>query len=349
MTSFSQTASSNFPSQSAIGERLHIEHLLNPNLSTSADGGTTVIRGLTQTQKFLPPRYFYDDKGSQLFEQICALPEYYPTRTEAAILEQYAGEVARMTGTCELVELGSGSSTKTRLLLDAYQGLGYPLRYLPIDVSASILEEGARRLLKDYPSLQVRGLVSTYEQALKKLKPAPLPARMIFFLGGTLGNFSQQECDRFFSQITAALEAGDYFLLGIDLQKPTDILEAAYNDSQGVTAAFNLNVLQHLNRRFRGNFDLSLFEHWAFYNQSELQIEMHLVSRRSHSVCLEALDLTVDFAEEETILTEISRKFNLQQMQQYLEAQGLPPIQVWTDSKQWFGLLLCQRIADCRL
>lgn len=334
MSTFSQAASGN--------TAMHIEHLLNPNLSTNTDEGSDVIKGFTQTPKSLPPRYFYDDKGSQLFEQICELPEYYPTRTEAAILQQYASEVARMTGACELVELGSGSSTKTRILLDAYQELGYPLRYLPIDVSAGILEASARQLLADYPTLQVRGLVGTYEQALKQLTPVSLPGRMIFFLGSTLGNFSQDKCDHFFWQVTAALEVGEYFLLGIDLQKPQDILEAAYNDSQGVTEAFNLNVLHHLNWRFRGNFDPDLFEHWAFYNQFQSQIEMHLKCKRSHEVRLDALDLTVSFESGETILTEISRKFDLQQMQPYLQARGLKPLQVWTDSQQWFGLLLCQ-------
>ncbi len=193
-----------------------------------------------------------------------------------------------------------------------------PLVYLPIDVSAGILKESARDLLTDYPQLQVRGLVST------------------------LGNFTPQECHRFFAQVLAALETGEYFLLGIDLQKPKDILEAAYNDSQGVTAAFNLNMLTHLNWRFGGNFDLNLFQHHAFYNESSSQIEMHLISEVSHSVRLNALELTVEFAAGETIPTEISRKFNLQQIQQYLQEVGLKPLQVWADPQQWFGLLLAQ-------
>ena len=227
-------------------------------------------------------------------------------------------------------------------MLDAYQSLGYPLRYVPIDVSGSILAESAHQLLQEYPTLQVHGLVSTYELALQNLHPTPLPGRMVCFLGSSLGNFSPAECDRFFFQVAAALEEKDYFLLGIDLQKPPAILEAAYNDSQGVTAAFNLNLLGHLNRRFQGNFDPNLFQHWAFYNQSAAQIEMHLISRRSHTVSLQALDLTVELREGETILTEISRKFNLQEMQQYLQQQGLTPLQVWNDPQQWFGLLLCQ-------
>jgi dimethylhistidine N-methyltransferase len=325
-------------------KRLQIERLVNLSAPSDAEtiAGTDVIQGLTQTPKTLPPKYFYNDRGSQLFEQICELPEYYPTRTEAVILRQYAGEIAQLTGSCELVELGSGSSTKTRLLLDAYEALGYPLRYLPIDVSAGILESSAQQLLADYPSLKVHGLISTYESALQQLKPSQLPSRMIFFLGSTLGNLNPQECDIFFSQIKAALNIGEYFLLGIDLQKSKQLLEAAYNDSQGVTAEFNINVLEHLNQRFEGNFDTQSFEHWAFYNDQLHQIEMHLRSLKAQTVRLEALDLTVKFDTDETIMTEISRKFDLGVMQQELQAKGLKPLQVWTDPKQWFGLILCQ-------
>lgn len=337
-------AASGTSAQSTIEKRLQIERLLSsaalsPN---QLSDGSDVVKGLTQTPKFLSPRYFYDDRGSELFEQICELPEYYVTRTETAILQGCAREIARMTGACELVELGSGSSTKTRILLDAYNQLEYPLRYLPIDVSAGILESSARQLLADYSSLQVHALVSTYELALKQLFATQLPSRMICFIGSTLGNLTPQECDEFLSQITAALHLGEYFLLGVDLQKPKQLLEAAYNDSQGVTAAFNLNMLQHLNRRFEGNFDTTQFEHWAFYNESQHQIEMHLRSLRSQTVQLRALNLTIEFETGETILTEISRKFDLNTMQQQLQERGLVPLQVWTDPKQWFGLLLCQ-------
>ena len=341
--SISKIATGKAVSQQTTEKRLQIEHLLTPGkLPTELTAGSDVVEGLTQTRKSLPPRYFYDDRGSQLFEEICELPEYYLTRTETAILQKYAGEIARLTGAAELVELGSGSSTKTRILLDAYNELGYPLRYLPIDVSAGILESSAGELLADYPSLEVRGLVSTYELALERLKPTRLDSRMICFIGSTLGNLTPQECDRFLSQITDALQIGEYFLLGIDLQKSKDLLEAAYNDRLGVTAAFNLNMLTHLNWRFQGNFDLSQFEHEAFYNESECQIEMHLRSLQAQTVQLRALNLTVDFALGETILTEISRKFHLKQMQQYLQGKGLVPLQVWTDPNQWFGLLLCQ-------
>lgn len=323
-------------------ERLEIKRLFNPGalLQTEAKAGSDVLQGLTQTPKSLPAKYFYDDRGSELFEEICQLPEYYPTRTEALILYQYASEIARITGACELVELGSGSSTKTRLLLDAYAALGYPLRYLPIDVSAGILESSAEQLLADYPSLEIEGLVSTYELAMQKLIPTQLPSRMIFFLGSSLGNLNPQECDIFFSQITAALEVGEYFLLGVDLQKPKELLEAAYNDSQGVTAQFNLNMLNHLNRLFQGNFKPKRFEHKAFYNEQLNQIEMHLRCLEAHTVRLETLDLSVEIEAGETIRTEISRKFNLETIQRELQAKGLKPLRFWTDPKQWFGLIL---------
>jgi dimethylhistidine N-methyltransferase len=340
--SISEAVNSKDTSLKSIEERLQIQRLVAATRIVASIAGSDVMKGLTQIPKSLPPYYFYDDRGSELFEQICELPEYYLTRTETAILQQCAGEIAKITGACELVELGSGSSTKTRILLDAYRQLGYPLRYLPIDVSAGMLESSARQLLKEYPSLEVYALAGTYELALAQLPPTQSPSRMIGFIGSSLGNLNAQECDIFFSQITNALQVGEYFLLGIDLHKPKHILEPAYDDSQGVTAAFNLNMLEHLNRRFEGNFDTTQFEHWAFYNETERQIEMHLKSMRSQTVQLKSLNLTVNFAPGETILTEISRKFDLDIIQQQLTAQGLVPIQAWTDSHQWFGVLLCQ-------
>ncbi|WP_432806005.1 L-histidine N(alpha)-methyltransferase [Geitlerinema calcuttense] len=332
---------SNFATHQSSQNRLTLEQFLNTQAISHAEG-LEVIQGLTQNPKTLPPKYFYDSKGSHLFEQICQLPEYYPTRTETAILKQYASEIAQLTGPCELVELGSGSSTKTRILLDAYQKLEFPLRYIPIDVSAGMLEDTAQKLLTEYPSLQVHALASTYEVALTKLPPTKMPTRMLCFIGSTLGNLDLDECDRFFSQVTDTLTEGEYFLLGVDLQKPKEILEAAYNDAQGITAEFNLNLLNHLNRRFQANFDLSLFEHWAFYNEDARQIEMHLRSLKDQVIHLRELQIEATFAAGETLRTEISRKFELQQMQAYLQAKGLKTLKYWTDSRQWFGLILAQ-------
>lgn len=329
-------------------ERLKIEYLLSsvtpstvaPNSVQQA--GQDVIAGLTQQPKSLPPKYFYDDRGSLLFEQICQLPEYYLTRTETAILQTCASAIARLTGACEIVELGSGSSSKTRILLDAYAQQQQPLRYLPIDVSGGMLESSARRLLVEYPTLEVHGLVSTYELALANLPPARLPARMLCFVGSSLGNLTPAECDVFFQQVVTALRPGEYFLLGIDLQKPKHLLEAAYNDQQQVTAAFNLNMLHHLNWRFQGNFNLEQFEHLAFYNETLHQVEIYIKSLQQQTVDLEALNLTVEFEAGEIILSEISRKFDLHQLQAELKQRDLCPVQAWTDPQHWFGLLLCQ-------
>ena len=323
--------------------RIRIHYLESAHDSSGVlDNGQDVIEGLSQSPKTLPPKYFYDDYGSQLFEQICELPEYYPTRTEAWMLKEYADAIAHHTGPCDLIELGSGSSTKTRLLLDAYQRQGRSLYYQPIDVSAGILVESAQKLLSEYPTLHVHGQVGTYEQALANLPASQLGRRMVFFLGSSLGNFSPSECDRFFEQVTDVLNPGDFFLLGIDLQKETHILEAAYNDAQEVTAAFNLNMLTHLNQQFEGNFDLQNFYHKAIYNEDEAQIEMHLHCQKTHRVDLETLKLSIPFAKGETIRTEISRKFTLGTMQQYLQKKGLSTVNTWTDPKQLFGIILCR-------
>ncbi len=313
-----------------------------------AKDGEDVIKGLTSIPKSLPPKYFYDDRGSQLFEEICELPEYYPTRTEAAILEQYADDIAQLTGCCELVELGSGSSTKTHYLLSAYQKIAVQANltdtfsYIPIDVSGGILKTTVLELQQQYPDLILEGLIATYEEALMYLGKNHGRSRMIFFLGSSIGNFTEPDANAFFDQVAHALTQGDYFLLGIDLQKPKHILEAAYNDRQGVTAAFNLNMLAHLNWRFQGDFDMQLFRHQAIYNESKHQIEMYLHSQIEHQVNLEILDLQVPFQAGESILTEISRKFDLEVIQRQLRSQGLQTLKVWTDPQQWFGLVLCQ-------
>jgi dimethylhistidine N-methyltransferase len=323
-------------------KRLKIEDLTDPIVTASANDGSDVIAGLTQEQKTIPCHYLYDDRGSEIFEQICELPEYYPTRTEAQILEDNGSAIAQTTGNCELIELGSGSSTKTRLLFHAYQALGYPLHYIPIDVSAGMLEASAKQLLSEYPSLEIHGLVGTYKQALQHLPPSTLSKRMVFFLGSSLGNFAPKQCQEIFQEVKNALNPGDYFLLGLDLQKSKDILEPAYNDSQGVTAEFNYNLLDHLNRRFQGNFNRNNFQHWTFYNTELGQIETYLRSTQPQTVQLKALDLTAEFGEGETINTEISRKFNLQEMEQELAQEGLKVLNTWTDSHDWFALLLCE-------
>ena len=328
----------------AASERLHVLNLMGDRALETA--GQDVVEGLRSDPKSLPPKYFYDQRGSELFEQICELPEYYPTRTETAILQEYSGAIAQITGPCEMVELGSGSSTKSRILLDAYEKAGYPLRYLPVDVSDTMLVESAKKLLDEYSELSVEAIASTYEPALKALPLKQLPARMIAFIGSTIGNLQPEECEIFLERISETLEEGDYFLLGLDLQKETAVLESAYNDAQGVTAAFNLNMLRHLNRQYKGDFDLDSFKHVALYNSQANQIEMSIESLREQSVTLEALDLTVKFAEKERILSEISRKFDLKEIEQVLSSHRLKVLESYTDVNKWFGLLLCQLLTS---
>jgi L-histidine Nalpha-methyltransferase len=315
---------------------------LNHHYQELQDNGEDVIQGLTRNSKSLSPKYFYDDLGSELFEKICELPEYYPTRTETWILGQYADEIIETTGCCQLIELGSGSSTKTQFLLDAYQKKAEACKYIPIDVSGGILKNSVKYLQQKYPDFSIHGLLGTYEQALSHLEVNYLQSRMLFFLGSSMGNFSPIECERFLQQVVRTLQPGDYFLLGIDLQKPIDILEAAYNDNQGVTAAFNLNMLSHLNWRFQGNFNTDFFTHQAVYNDNDAQIEMYLHCHENHQVSLDSLDLQVSFQAGESILTEISRKFDLATIQTDLQNQGLNIIKTWTDPQEWFGLVLCQ-------
>jgi dimethylhistidine N-methyltransferase len=337
---FSKTISDNVGYSKSVESRLKVQHLPQYKPKAADSAGSDVIKGLTQTPKYISPHYLYDDRGSELFEEICELPEYYVTRTEAAILQDCAEEIAQITGACEFVELGSGSSTKTRVLLDAYQKLGLPLHYLPIDVSAGILEASARQLLVDYPTLKVHALAGTYEQALGELQRSELPTRAIAFIGSSLGNLTPQQCEEFLSHIAAALQLGEYFLLGVDLQKPKHILEAAYNDSAGVTADFNLNVLDHLNSRFDGNFDRTKFEHWTFYNETKHQIETYLRSLEAQTAQLKDLNLKLNFEKGETIHTEISRKFDINDMKELLKSKGLVTQKVWTDENQWFALIL---------
>jgi L-histidine Nalpha-methyltransferase len=328
----------------AIASENHRFRWINFNsIAASNDDGRDVIQGLNQSQKMLPCRYLYDDLGSELFEQITDLPEYYPTRTEQAILEKYALEIAELTGACELVELGSGSSRKTHLLLSAYSQISDRLHYCPIDISAGILKTTALALLDRYPSLKLCGLAGTYEQALAQLPPPELENRMLIFLGSTLGNLNDQECSKFLTQIQQALQPGEFFLLGVDLQKPIETIEAAYNDAQGITAAFNLNILRHLNHRFDGNFALDRFEHFAFYNPDLHQIEMHLRSLDNQTILLKTLNYQVKFNAGETIHTEISRKFHLSTLVDNLASHAFKPLQIWTDPQDWFGLILCQR------
>lgn len=305
-----------------------------------------VAFGLQQSQKTLHPKYFYDAHGSRLFEDICRQPEYYLTRTEAQILNVHAADIAEQTAGSVLIELGSGSAVKTRLLFDEYQRRDQLQHYVPIDISASMLEETARGLLNDYPTLCIDALATDYFTGLTVL-PAVGP-RLVLFLGSNLGNFSPIEQSELFAYLATCLRPGDQLLLGLDLRKPVEILEAAYNDAAGVTADFNLNILRHINRELHADFDLDRFSHLAFYNHTAHQIEMHLQSESAHAVAIGALELDVSFRAGETIHTEISRKFDAREVQQQLLLYGLQFQTEWTDPNEFFALTLFRYTGDAR-
>jgi L-histidine N-alpha-methyltransferase len=302
-----------------------------------------VRQGLTADAKWLPPKWFYDKRGSELFEDITRLPEYYPTRAERAILTERAGEIAAATGARTLVELGSGSSEKTRLLLDALRGLGTLESYVPVDVSESALREAGERLTVDYPQLAVHGVVSDFTTELGLPRSAPGP-RLVAFLGGTLGNLAPVERARFLAALRAELAPGDALLLGTDLVKDPAVLVAAYDDAAGVTAEFNKNVLNVLNRELDATFDPEAFEHVALWDPAQEWIEMRLRSTRKQRIAVPAVGLTVDFAAGEELRTEISAKFRREKVAAELAAAGFELREWWTDQEGRFGLSLARPV-----
>ncbi|MFQ5988982.1 MAG: L-histidine N(alpha)-methyltransferase [Candidatus Methylomirabilales bacterium] len=321
--------------------KIHIDHQSTergPFASLAED----VRRGLTQTPKELPPKYFYDARGAALFEQICELPEYYQTRTERALLEQAADEIILSCRATTLVEFGSGSSRKTRLLLDAMARAGLLDCYVPIDISEEQLRETAHALGDDYHGLRVHGVIGDFEHPVENL-PEGGP-RLIIFLGGTIGNMPPDEAARFLKNVARLLGPEDRFLLGTDLVKDVDVVERAYNDAAGVTAAFNRNILSVINQHLDANFDLDRFEHLAVYNEEESRIEMHLVARESHQVWIDAIDLTVDLAQGESIRTEISSKYTRGMVDTMLAQAGLHLLRWDTDRDNLFALSLSKSL-----
>jgi L-histidine N-alpha-methyltransferase len=295
--------------------------------------------GLTRPFKELPPKHFYDSRGADLFDQICELPEYYPTRTERAILNDTASELAAVTGAVELVELGSGTAAKTRVLLDALHAAGTLARYVPVDVTEGMVRDCAQELIEEYPGLQVHGVVGDFERHLDRV-PEPAGPRMVVFLGGTIGNFPPSERRRFLAQVADLLGPEDHLLMGTDLVKDPDVLEAAYDDRQGVTAEFNRNLLHVLNRELDADFDPADFEHVARFDAHNEWIEMRLRSRREHTVTVRALDLPVHFDAGEEMRTEISAKFTRERIDEDLADAGLELVRWLTDPDEQFALTL---------
>lgn len=309
----------------------------------SADSAAAALRsdvrdGLTQTPKSLPPKWFYDATGSDLFDQITRLPEYYPTRTEAAILREVAGEIAAVTGADTLVELGSGTSEKTRMLLDALRERGSLRRFIPFDVDASVLGAAGTAIAAEYPGIEIQAVCGDFEQHLDQIPQ--VGRRLVVFLGSTIGNLTAGPRGDFLASLAATLRPGDALLLGTDLVKDVDRLVRAYDDGAGVTAAFNRNVLAVLNRELDADFDLDAFDHVAKWNAAEERIEMWLRATEAQRVYVRGLDLTVDFATGEEMLTEVSCKFRPDGVAAELAAAGLHRTHWWTDPAGDFGLSL---------
>ena len=271
-----------------------------------------VRRGLSSQPKRFLPKYFYDQLGSQLFEAICLLPEYYLTRAENEILELYADEIVSvLDGNTTLLEMGSGSASKTRLIIEALLRKQNELRFIPVDISASALDSSSRILLQSYPQLRIEAYAADYFAGLAELGKKPRARTLALFLGSNVSNFDPDEALKFLRALRQVLREGDALLLGADLKKDKRVLEAAYNDALGVTAAFNLNVLARINRELGGNFDLRAFQHRAFYNEEAGRVEIYIESMREQTVAISQLEMEVQFREGELIHTENSYKYDL--------------------------------------
>jgi L-histidine N-alpha-methyltransferase len=321
-----------------IAEQIEIEvHL---SAGGPARMAHDVRLGLTAHPKELPPKYYYDERGSQLFEQITELPEYYPTRAERSILTQRSAEIVAAAGEPgTLVELGSGSASKTRHLLDAMRNADCLDTYVPVDISPEITHETAKALVEEYPDLSVRGLVCDFEHDLERI-PNGDGGRLVAFLGGTIGNLYPSARQEFLSRLAAMLEPGDRLLLGTDLVKERERLEAAYDDSAGITAEFNKNVLQVLNRELGADFDLAAFEHVARYDAEMARMDIRLRSLTDQAVRLDGLDLTIRFAAGEEMRTEISAKFTRERLEEVYREAGLTPAGWFSDPAKDYALSL---------
>lgn len=297
-----------------------------------------VRRGLTTQPKRFLPKYFYDELGSQLFEAICLLPEYYLTRAENEILDRYADEiVSSVAGPTTLIEMGSGSASKTRLIIEALLRRQNELLFMPVDISATALESSSRILLQSYPRLSIDAYAADYFAALAELAKEQRTHTLALFLGSNISNFDPEEALKFLRALRHVLNEGDALLLGADLKKDKAVLEAAYNDALGVTAAFNLNVLARINRELGGDFDLRAFAHRAVYNQDVGRVEIYIESNREQTVTIGKLDLQVEFAAGEQIHTENSYKYDLADIRKLAAATGFTLAQTWQDQKQQFS------------
>lgn len=325
-----------------INDRLSIYYTyIDSSISGFSDD---VLKGLYSERKYLHPKYFYDTKGSELFEKICSTKEYYVTRTEASILRKYSNEIISCVPNAEaLTELGSGASIKTRYLIDSSIELNGSLQYSPIDVS-TILIESAQNLISEIPELRISGIISEYESGIElanELYPEP---KLIIFLGSSIGNFDLSDAKRFVKFISDNMIDDDNLLIGFDMVKDTNVLNSAYNDRSGYTSKFNLNLLNRINSELKSNFDVNKFEHHAFFNESESRIEMHLESKENQSVRINGSRIPISFKKGETIHTENSYKFTNCMINDIASYAGLKVVNQWTDERKYFSLVLFQKI-----
>ena len=302
-----------------------------------------VSYSLNRDSKFISPKYFYDKKGSELFEQICNLPEYYPTRTEIQILKKIQPELERyLDESFRLVELGSGSSVKTRLILDVFDKIQDRIEYFPIDIS-EILTESSELLQKDYDDLHITGIVDTYEGGLEFIEKYDDKKNLIIFLGSSYGNFNPNDGKIFLKKINSVMKKDDLFLIGLDLVKNKKTLENAYDDSQGITAKFNLNVLSRINDELDADFDLNNFQHVAKYNEKDQRIEMYLKSLANQSIIISKANLSLKMTQGELIHTEHSHKYTLAQIEEVMDQTDFKIKEIWLDETENYSLSLVSK------
>ena len=312
--------------------------------STTATFAEEIRNTLQHSKKSISPKFFYDESGSKLFDEICLLPEYYPYNAETEILDKIEQKLLPyLSEEFHLVELGSGSSVKTRLLIDVLLKSQKYLQYFPIDIS-EILDQSAKNLCKDYPNLSVTGVVDTFENGLDFIENYDDKPNLITFLGSSFGNFDKSNGMTFLKKISSLMKSSDLFLIGLDLKKDQKILHNAYNDAQNTTAKFNLNVLKRINAELGANFDIEKFEHHAIYNEEKGRIEMYLRSLSEQSVSIPKSELSINLLKDELIHTENSHKFSLDQIESILQDTNLEKLEMWFDSRNYFALVLAKKL-----
>ena len=308
--------------------------------SPVAELSDEVTAGLFDNPKTLPSKYFYDSKGMQLFNQICELEEYYLTRTEMKLIKQYAGDIINFAQPNNIIELGSGSADKIRLFLNACEKQDVNCSYMPIDICAEALEETAQELTQDYKWLEVNTLTSDYDSGFESLQLCDRSNHLVLFMGSTIGNFTRPQAIEFLCQVKKLLKKGDCILIGMDRIKDKEVLHAAYNDKEGVTARFNTNILEVLNRRLGANFEVDNFEHKAVYNEDTSQVRMYLISKKNQCINFEHLNQSLELADGESICTEISHKFSDDEIKLLFQESGFQLTKRYVSDDNYFSLEL---------